>query len=106
SLLQPGDEVVASASLYGGTTRFVREIAPGLGFGSRVIPAADLVRIGEVAGPRARVLVLESPTNPSLDVVDLQPVIAAAHDRGMAVMVDNTFATPVLQQPLSLGADL
>jgi cystathionine beta-lyase/cystathionine gamma-synthase len=106
SLLEPGDEVLASASLYGGTTRFVREIAPRLGFLSRLIPAGDLGRIRELAGPRSRALVLESPTNPSLDVIDLQPVIAAAHDRGLAVMVDNSFATPVLQRPLGLGADL
>jgi cystathionine beta-lyase/cystathionine gamma-synthase len=106
SLLDPGDEVLASASLYGGTTRFVREVLPGLGFSSRLIPARDLVRLGELAGPRSRVLVLESPTNPSLDVIDLQAVIAAAHDGGLAVMVDNTFATPVLQRPLGLGADL
>jgi cystathionine beta-lyase/cystathionine gamma-synthase len=106
SLLQPGDEILASAALYGGATRCVREIAPGLGFTSRIIPALELDRIAQLAGPRSRVLVLESPTNPSLDVIDLQAVIAGAHDRGVAVMVDNTFATPVLQRPLALGADL
>jgi cystathionine beta-lyase/cystathionine gamma-synthase len=106
SFLEAGDEVLASASLYGGTSRLVREVLPRLGIAGRVIPPGDLARLGELAGPRSRVLVLESPTNPSLDVVDLRAVCAAAHDRGVAVMVDNTFATPVLQQPLALGADL
>jgi cystathionine beta-lyase/cystathionine gamma-synthase len=106
SFLEAGDEVLASASLYGGTSRLVREVLPRLGIAGRVIPPAELAHLGDFAGPRSRVLVVESPTNPSLEVVDLRAVCAAAHDRGLAVMVDNTFATPVLQQPLALGADL
>jgi len=106
SLVKAGDEVLASASLYGGTTRLVREVLPALGVTSRIVPPADLARLGSLAGPRTKAVVVESPTNPSLDVVDLQAVCAAAHDHGAAVMVDNTFATPILQQPLSLGADL
>ena len=104
SLLKAGDEVVASASLYGGTTRLVREVLPSLGVTSRIVPPGDLA--GSLAGPRTKAVVVESPTNPSLDVVDLRAVCAAAHDHGVAVMVDNTFATPILQQPLRLGADL
>jgi len=106
SLVKAGDEVLASASLYGGTTRFVREILPSLGVATRIVPPGDLERLGSVAGPRTKAVVLESPTNPSLDVVDLQAVAAAAHDRGLAVMVDNTFASPILQRPLGLGVDL
>lgn len=106
SLVKAGDEVLASASLYGGTTRFVREILPALGVTGRFLAPAELTQIGRLAGPRSRVLVLESPTNPILEIVDLAAVVAAAHDRGIAVIVDNTFATPVLQQPIALGADL
>lgn len=106
SLVRAGDEVLASAALYGGTTRLVREVLPGLGVSSRLIPASDLPRVGELAGPKSRVLVFETPTNPILSIVDIRKVAAAAHDRGMAVVVDNTFATPILQHPLSLGADL
>ena len=106
SLVKAGDEVIASASLYGGTTRLVREILPSLGVSSRIVSPAALKDMGAVAGPRTRAVVVESPTNPSLDVIDLQAVAAAAHDRGLTVMVDNTFATPVLQRPLCLGADL
>lgn len=106
SLLEPGDEVLASASLYGGTARFVRDILPRFGFRGRVIPVSDLVKVAALAGERTRAVVLESPTNPMVDVVDLAAVASAAHDRGIAVFVDNTFATPVTQQPLKLGADL
>jgi len=106
SLLEPGDEVLASASLYGGTTRLIRDVLARLGFGYRLATPADLARLDELAGPRTRVLVVESPTNPSLDVLDLSRLAAATRARGMALLVDNTFATPVLQRPLALGADL
>lgn len=106
SLLEPGDEVLASASLYGGTARFVRDVLPRFGFGGRVVPVPDLVKVASLAGERTRVLVVESPTNPMVEIVDLAAVAAAAHDRGIAVFVDNTFATPVVQRPLKLGADL
>jgi cystathionine beta-lyase/cystathionine gamma-synthase len=106
SLVKAGDEVLASASLYGGTTRLVREILPSLGVASRIVPLGQLKQLGAIATARTKALVVESPTNPSLDVVDLAAVTAAAHDHGVAVMVDNTFATPVLQRPLCLGADL
>jgi cystathionine beta-lyase/cystathionine gamma-synthase len=106
SLLEPGDEVLASASLYGGTARFVREILPRFGFRGRVVPVPDLVKVASLAGERTRVLVVESPTNPMVEIVDLAAVAAAAHDRGIVVFVDNTFATPVVQRPLKLGADL
>ena len=106
SLLEPGDEVLASASLYGGTTRFVREILPRFGFSGRTLPVTEIARLAAHAGPRTKVVVVESPTNPMVEVVDLAAVASAAHDRGIAVFVDNTFATPVLQRPLGLGADL
>jgi cystathionine beta-lyase/cystathionine gamma-synthase len=106
SLLEPGDEVLASASLYGGTARFVRDVLPRFGFRGRVVPVPDLVKVASLAGERTRAIILESPTNPMVDVVDLAAVATAAHGRGIAVFVDNTFATPVVQQPLKLGADL
>jgi cystathionine beta-lyase/cystathionine gamma-synthase len=106
SLVQAGDEVLASSALYGGTSRLVGEVLPRLGVACRRAAPAELERLGDLVGPRTRALVVESPTNPSVEIVDLRAVCAAAHDRGLAVMVDNTFATPVLQQPLALGADL
>jgi cystathionine beta-lyase/cystathionine gamma-synthase len=106
SLLGPGDEVLASASLYGGTTKFVRDLLPKLGMTSRLLPPADLVRLREVASPKSRLVVLESPTNPAVEIVDIAAVAAQARELGMAVMVDNTFATPFLQRPLGLGVDV
>src|SRR5262245_31877846 len=106
TLVRAGDEVLASASLYGGTTRLVREILPSLGVTGRLVPPGELTRLADHAGPKTRAVVLESPTNPAVDVLDIQAIAAAAHDRGLAVMVDNTFATPILQRPLELGVDL
>jgi cystathionine beta-lyase/cystathionine gamma-synthase len=106
SLVGSGDEVLASASLYGGTVRLLRDMLPRFGVSGRFVPMGELERIDAHATDRSRVLVLESPTNPTLEVVDLEAVSAAAHRRGLVVVVDNTFATPVLQRPLDLGADL
>jgi cystathionine beta-lyase/cystathionine gamma-synthase len=106
SLVQGGDEVLASGSLYGGTVHLLAELLPRFGVGARFLPAAELARVDGAGGERSRVLIVESPTNPTLEVVDLAAVCAAAHARGLAVIVDNTFATPLLQRPLALGADL
>jgi methionine-gamma-lyase len=106
SLARAGDEVLASASLYGGTVRLLTDLLPRLGISSRFLKTADLARVGSLAGDRSRALILESPTNPTLEIVDLAAVSASAHERGLVVVVDNTFATPLLQRPLALGADL
>ena len=106
SLARAGDEVLASASLYGGTVRLLTDLLPRFGVTARFVPATELERVDRVAGERSRVLIVESPTNPTLEVVDLAAVCTAAHRRGLAVIADNTFATPVLQRPLALGADL
>jgi cystathionine beta-lyase/cystathionine gamma-synthase len=106
SLSRAGDEVLASASLYGGTVRLLTELLPRFGVTARFLPAGELERVDRLAGERSRVLIVESPTNPTLEVVDLAAVSAAAHRRGLAVVADNTFATPVLQRPLALGVDL
>jgi len=106
SLVRAGDEVLASRALYGGTVHLVTELLPRFGVAGRLVAAADLARIDRVAGGRSRVLIVESPTNPTLEVVDIGAVCASAHARGLAVVVDNTFATPLLQRPLALGADL
>jgi cystathionine beta-lyase/cystathionine gamma-synthase len=106
SFLDKGDEVLASASLYGGTTKFVRDLLPKFGMASRIVPPADLQRLSSVAGPRSRLLVLESPTNPAVEILDIEAIASQARALGIAVMVDNTFASPFLQRPLGLGADL
>jgi cystathionine beta-lyase/cystathionine gamma-synthase len=105
SILAPGDEVIASASLYGGTTRFLRDVLPRFGFASRLVAPADLAR-AETYSPRTSLVVFETPTNPMVEIVDIAAVCEAAHAHGALVLVDNTFAGPVLQNPLRLGADL
>ena len=106
SLVRAGDEVLASASLYGGTVKLLTELLGRFSVAARFVPPAELARVDRVAGERSRLLIVESPTNPTLDVVDIEAVCAAARARGLAVVVDNTFATPLLQKPLALGADL
>ena len=104
-----GEEILASTSLYGGTVRLLRDLFPTLGIEGRFVAPSDLVdtqRLKAAAGPRSRVLVVESPTNPSLEILDLEACCKAARAAGLAVLVDNTFATPILQRPLALGADL
>ncbi len=106
SLVRAGDEVLGAGSLYGGTVRLLTDTLPRFGIASRLLPLAELPEVARLAGEQSRVLILESPTNPTLEIVDLARVAAAAHERGLAVIVDNTFAGPHLQQPLALGADL
>lgn len=73
---------------------------------ARLLAPAELPRVDELAAAKSRLLVLESPTNPTLEIVDMGAVCRAAHARGLVVLVDNTFASPILQRPLALGADL
>jgi cystathionine beta-lyase/cystathionine gamma-synthase len=106
SLVKPGDEILASASLYGGTTKLIRDVLSGLGIAYRLIPPRELTRVAELASDNSRIVVFETPTNPAVEIVDIEAVTRAAHARGLSVMIDNTFASPILQRPLSLGADL
>lgn len=106
SMVRSGDEVLGSASLYGGTLRLILDTLPRFGIAGRLLSHDELRRLDGTATERTRVLILESPTNPTLEIVDLAAVCAAARRRGIAVIVDNTFATPHLQKPLALGADL
>lgn len=105
TLLSPGDRVVSIQDTYGGTNKLFLEFLPRFRIGVTLCPTTDADAI-EAALPGARLLYLESPTNPTLKIVDLSRLAAAAHRHGACVVVDNTFATPVNQQPLALGADV
>jgi cystathionine gamma-synthase len=102
-LLNPGDHLVMQTDSYGGTFRLATAVHRPAGL---VVDIADLSELGEVWRPATRMVWLESPTNPLLHVIDIAAVSAVAHSRGALVVVDNTFATPWIQQPLSLGADI
>ncbi len=105
TLLSPGDRVVSIQDTYGGTNKLFLEFLPRFHIGVTLCPTSDADAI-EAALPGARLLYLESPTNPTLKIVDVSRLAAAAHRHGACVVVDNTFATPVNQQPLALGADV
>ncbi|MGH9534452.1 MAG: cystathionine gamma-synthase family protein [Terriglobales bacterium] len=105
TLLSPGDRVVSIQDTYGGTHKLFLEFLPRFQIAVTLCPTADTAAI-EAALPGARLLYLESPTNPTLKVVDLAQLAAAARRHGVLLAVDNTFATPLNQQPLALGADL
>ncbi len=100
--LGAGDEVIASAQLYGGTFRLLRDIFPRLDIRVRHV-GCDLEGIERMVTPRTRVLYVESPTNPTLRLVDLRKAAEFARRHGLVAIADNTFATPLLQQPLALG---
>jgi cystathionine gamma-lyase len=106
--LRPGDGVVAGHDLYGGTVRLLEQVFRPWGleiaYADESSEAAYQRAIDSLAHPR--LLWIETPTNPLLDVLDIAAVAGPARARGMLVAVDNTFATPYLQQPLGMGADL
>ncbi len=102
-----GDHVVAVRPLYGGTTDLFVEVLPRYGVTVTQVHAADLPAALEAAvRPRTRLIFVETPANPTLDIVDLAHAAAVAKRAGARLAVDNTFATPILQRPLALGADL
>ena len=105
-MLGPGDHVLLPNDAYGGTYRLAVRVHQPAGV---VVDAVDLTTLSTVEAswrPDTRMVWIESPTNPLLGIVDIAAIATIAHDRGALVVVDNTFATPYLQQPLSLGADL
>ncbi len=104
-LLKPGDHVVYMEDVYGGTFRLFDKVMKRFGLTFTAVDATDLDAVEKAITPSTRLVWLESPTNPLLRVVDIDAVSEVAHSHGAMVCVDNTFATPYLQQPLHLGAD-
>src|SRR5450756_2884997 len=92
--------------VYGGTYRLFDKVLKRYGLSFSAVDAGDLAAVERAISPATKLVWLESPTNPLLRVVDIDAVSEVAHSRGAMVCVDNTFATPFLQQPLRLGADL
>lgn len=105
-LLEPGDEVVSTNDLYGGTYRIFTKIFEKYGIVFQFVPMGDLDEVRAAINDKTKLLWTETPTNPMMNVVDIAKLseIAKAHDLMLAV--DNTFATPYLQNPLDLGADI
>jgi cystathionine gamma-synthase len=105
-VLEPGDHVVIPNDAYGGTFRLIDKVWGPLGISHASADLSDDADLAAAWRPETRMLWLETPSNPTLSIVDIRAVAAFAHERGALVVVDNTFATPYLQQPLALGADL
>jgi len=106
TLLSPGDRVVSIKDSYGGTSKLFIEFLPRFQIEATLCDTTDHTAIEKAIAEGCQVLYLESPTNPTLKVVDIARLAKAAKKQGTLVVVDNTFATPILQKPLELGADL
>jgi cystathionine beta-lyase/cystathionine gamma-synthase len=104
--LKPGDEIIIPQDVYGGTFRLLTKVYEPAGCIIRQVDVADHASFAATLNARTRLVWIESPTNPRLLVYDIAKICAAARAQGALVVVDNTFATPLFQQPFQLGADL
>lgn len=105
-LLRPGDHLIVPADLYGGTYRLLARVWEPMGFSFTPVDLTDLAALEAAWREETHLVWIETPTNPRLDIVDIAAVAALAHERGARCVVDNTLASPWLQQPLALGADV
>jgi cystathionine beta-lyase/cystathionine gamma-synthase len=106
ALLRPGDEVAASADLYGGTFRLLDKVFKPWGLGARYTDESSPAAFESIITPKTKMVWIETPTNPLLQILDIAAIADVAHKHGAKLVVDNTFASPYLQQPLRLGADV
>ena len=106
ALLKPGDEVVAAADLYGGTFRLLDKVFKPWGLTTHYTDDASAAGFAKLMTPKTKLVWIETPTNPLLTILDIAALAEVAHKGGAILAVDNTFASPYLQQPLKLGADI
>jgi O-succinylhomoserine sulfhydrylase len=105
SQVQAGDHVVAARGLFGSCRWVVEDLLPRFGVGCTLVDGMDLNAWREAVRPETKAFLLETPSNPSLQIIDIAAVAAIAHEAGATLTVDNVFATPLYQKPLALGAD-
>jgi methionine-gamma-lyase len=103
--LKAGDELISTAQVYGGTYRLMRDVFPNMGIAVHHV-GTDLSGLEDLVTPRTKVLYIETPTNPTLRLVDVHKAVAVAKKHNLVSIIDNTFATPVLQNPIALGYDM
>ena len=106
TLLNAGDHIVASSSLYGGTINLLAHTLPRFGITTSFVKPRDLDGFRAAIQPKTKLVIGETLGNPGLEVLDIPRISAIAHEAGIPLLIDNTFATPYLQQPLKLGADV
>jgi len=104
--LKPGDEVAASADLYGGTFRILERVFKPWGLLARYTDDPSMDGFRKIITPKTKMVWIETPTNPLLQIIDIAAIAELTHKAGAILAVDNTFASPYLQQPIKLGADL
>ena len=104
--LKAGDHVVAAKALFGSCRYVVEDLLPRYGIESTLVDGLDLDQWRKAMRPNTKTCFLESPTNPTLDVLDIGGIAEIAHQAGARLIVDNVFATPIWQSPLELGADV
>lgn len=103
--VKAGDHVVAARALFGSCRWVVEDLLPRFGVECTLVDGENLGRWREAVRPQTKAFLLETPTNPSLEIIDIAAVAAIAHEAGATLTVDNVFATPLFQKPLALGAD-
>lgn len=106
ALLKAGDHLVVGATIYGGTTRLIRQLLSELGITATFVDSTNAANIAAALTPATRLVFIETPANPTLELTDIAAVARATKAAGIPLAVDNTFLTAVLQRPLDLGADL
>jgi O-succinylhomoserine sulfhydrylase len=106
SQLQAGDHIVAARALFGSCRYVVETLMPKFGVACTLVDGRDLQAWKAAMRPETKVLFLETPSNPVLEIVDMQAVADLAHENGARLVVDNVFATPILQRPTDFGADI
>ena len=104
--VKAGDHIVSARALFGSCLYVVEDLLPRLGVASTLVDGADLSQWKAAVRPETKLFFLESPTNPGLEVYDLQAIADIAHEAGAKLVVDNVFATPLLQKPFDFGADV
>lgn len=106
SLLVPGDNIIVHKTLYGSTYNVVNHVLPKYHMNSKTIDLKDTELLKKTIDENTKVIYFETPCNPNLDVIDIKKIIAIAKEKGVKVVIDNTFASPYFQRPLALGADV
>ncbi|WP_055480557.1 cystathionine gamma-synthase [Sphaerimonospora mesophila] len=106
TVCRPGDHVLIPDDAYGGTYRLFAKVLEGWGLSFDPVPVGDVDAVRAAVRPQTRAIWVETPTNPLLGIADIAALADVAHDAGALLLVDNTFASPYLQQPLALGADV
>jgi len=104
--MESGDNIVAGRTLYGGTFTLLQEFLPRYQMEVRFVDAVHLENVANAMDKRTKLVFIETPSNPTLEIVDIAAVAKIAHDGGALLVVDNTFPTPYFQRPLQLGADI